>query len=81
MYLRFLTIFVVVMTLAFAAFGQSAPVVAAPQQAYLIGPGDEVTGKVLGESQFDFVATVDENGKIVLKEEPKPQAQGATNGN
>lgn len=57
-------IFVVVLTLAFAAFGQSAPVVAAPQQAYLIGPGDEVTGKVLGESQFDFVATVDENGKI-----------------
>ena len=64
MYLRFLMIFVVVLTLAFAAFGQSAPVVAAPQQAYLIGPGDEVTGKVLGESQFDFVATVDENGKI-----------------
>ncbi|MEO8042926.1 MAG: SLBB domain-containing protein, partial [Acidobacteriota bacterium] len=26
--------------------------------------GDEITGKVLGEPQFDFVSTVDENGKI-----------------
>lgn len=31
---------------------------------YLIGPGDEITAKVLGEPQFDFVATVDEDGKI-----------------
>lgn len=30
----------------------------------MIGPGDEITGKVLGEPQFDFVATVDEDGKI-----------------
>lgn len=64
MYLRFLTIFVVLLTLAVAAFGQNATVAAAPQQSYLIGPGDEITGKVLGEPQFDFVATVDENGKI-----------------
>lgn len=31
---------------------------------YLVGPGDVITAKVLGESQFDFVATVDEDGKI-----------------
>lgn len=31
---------------------------------YLIGPGDEITAKVLGEPQFDFIATVDEDGKI-----------------
>ncbi|MBL8180700.1 MAG: SLBB domain-containing protein [Blastocatellia bacterium] len=31
---------------------------------YMIGPGDEITAKVLGEPQFDFVATVDEDGKI-----------------
>jgi polysaccharide export outer membrane protein len=34
------------------------------QKGYLLGPGDEVTGKVLGEPQFDFVATVDENGNV-----------------
>src|SRR5690349_15847678 len=64
MYLRFLTIFVVVLTFAFVALGQDPTAAAAPQQGYLIGPGDEITGKVLGEPQFDFVATVDENGKI-----------------
>lgn len=33
-------------------------------KGYLLGPGDEVTVKVLGEPQFDFVATIDENGAI-----------------
>ncbi len=33
-------------------------------QGYLIGPGDEITAKVLGEPQFDFVATVDQDGRI-----------------
>jgi polysaccharide export outer membrane protein len=34
--------------------------------------GDEVTGKVLGESQFDFVATVDEDGRIEVPFFDKP---------
>ena len=50
--------------LAKAAIAQTAPTDADGQKGYLIGPGDEVTGKVLGESQFDFVSTVDEDGKI-----------------
>ena len=50
--------------LAKAAIAQTAPSDADVQKGYLIGPGDEVTGKVLGESQFDFVSTVDEDGKI-----------------
>lgn len=53
----------------------SAQVVAvgtAPQKGYMIGPGDEITGKVLGESQFDFVATVDEDGKIEVPFFDKP---------
>jgi protein involved in polysaccharide export with SLBB domain len=33
-------------------------------KGYQIGPGDEITVKVLGEPQFDFVATVDENGAL-----------------
>lgn len=45
------------------AFGQEtiAPEV---QRGYLVGAGDEITGKVLGEPQFDFVATIDEDGKF-----------------
>lgn len=44
---------------------QTAPVeTPVAQRGYMIGPGDEITAKVLGEAQFDFVATVDENGKI-----------------
>lgn len=41
-------------------------------RGYLIGPGDEITGKVLGEPQFDFVATVDENGTIEVPFFDKP---------
>jgi protein involved in polysaccharide export with SLBB domain len=54
-------------------FGQN-PATSAPdlQKGYLIGPGDEVTGKVLGETQFDFTATVDEDGKIEVPFFDKP---------
>ncbi|MEO6333534.1 MAG: polysaccharide biosynthesis/export family protein [Pyrinomonadaceae bacterium] len=64
MYLRFLSVFVLAFPFAIAALGQNLPVVPTSQKAYLIGPGDEITVKVLGESEFDFVTTVDENGKI-----------------
>lgn len=63
MYLRLLTIFTFTLSFAFATLGQSVPA-DTPTRGYLIGPGDEITGKVLGEPQFDFVSTVDENGKI-----------------
>lgn len=46
--------------------------VPAEQKGYLLGPGDEVTGKVLGEPQFDFVATIDEDGKIEVPFVDKP---------
>lgn len=41
-------------------------------KGYLVGPGDEITGKVLGEPQFDFVSTVDENGSIEVPFFNKP---------
>jgi polysaccharide export outer membrane protein len=41
-------------------------------KGYLVGPGDEITGKVLGEPQFDFVSTVDENGQIEVPFFAKP---------
>lgn len=54
------------------AFAQDVPVGTVPQKGYMVGPGDEITGKVLGESQFDFVATVDEDGKIEVPFFDKP---------
>lgn len=43
-------------------------------QSYKLGPGDEITGKVLGEEQFSFFATVNEEGKIDLPFADKPVA-------
>jgi protein involved in polysaccharide export with SLBB domain len=31
---------------------------------YLIGPGDVISGGVLGEPQFNFSATIDEDGRF-----------------
>ncbi len=33
---------------------------------YLVGVGDEISGKVLGETQFDFVSEVDEDGRLQI---------------
>jgi polysaccharide export outer membrane protein len=42
------------------------------ERGYLLGPGDEITTKVLGEEQFDFVATIDENGMLEIPFFEKP---------
>lgn len=57
-----------------AAFGQIDRMPAKPavdseepqlvRGGYLIGPGDVITGRVLGEPQFDFTATIGEDGKF-----------------
>lgn len=41
-------------------------------RGYLLGPGDEIVTKVLGEPQFDFEASVDENGNIEVPFFDKP---------
>lgn len=51
---------------------QVIPATDATASGYLIGPGDEVTGKVLGETQWDFVSTVDEDGRIEVPFFDKP---------
>lgn len=58
-----------VLALAFClsgfVFGQEVPVTPETQRGYLIGPGDVISVKVLGEKDFDIdAATVDEDGKI-----------------
>jgi len=55
-----------------AAAAQTPAVDPQNQRGYLVGPGDEITGKVLGEPQYDFVATVDEDGKIEVPFFDKP---------
>ncbi|MEP7074246.1 MAG: SLBB domain-containing protein [Acidobacteriota bacterium] len=54
------------------AVAQIPPTDANEPKGYLIGPGDEITGKVLGETQFDFVSRVDEDGKIEVPFFDKP---------
>lgn len=43
-----------------------------PSKGYLIAPGDELNVKVLGEEQFGFNATVDENGQITVPFADRP---------
>ena len=67
---KFWLICVLTLGLAQIGFGQQTPLI--PQQSdsdfsgYLIGVGDVVTGKVLGESDFDFTAEVDTDGRLQI---------------
>ena len=67
---RILHFFIIAASLTLAVTAQNEP--EAQTQGYLIGPGDEITAKVLGEPQFDFVATVDLDGKIEVPFIEKP---------
>lgn len=60
------------LTLAAITFSQNSPDDQTSPKGYLVGPGDEITGKVLGEPQFDFVATLDEDGRIEVPFFEKP---------
>lgn len=64
MKLKFTTLLILIGGLFQVAFGQDVMVTPETQKGYLVGPGDVVTGKVLGDEEFNFVATVDEDGKI-----------------
>lgn len=64
MKLKITSLLILIAGLFQASFGQDAIVTPEIQKGYLVGPGDVVTGKVLGDEEFNFVATVDEDGKI-----------------
>ncbi|HSU25922.1 MAG TPA: SLBB domain-containing protein [Pyrinomonadaceae bacterium] len=82
MYSKVLFLFALAFGIAANAAGQTVAADATPklpggietdtQRGYLVGPGDEITAKVLGEPQFDFIATVDSNGKIEVPFFDKP---------
>lgn len=64
MKVKILSVLVLAIGLFQVGFGQQVQPPIEQQKGYLIGPGDEIEGKVLGEDQFDFKATIDENGKF-----------------
>jgi protein involved in polysaccharide export with SLBB domain len=64
MKLKVLLGFILTFGLFQIVFGQEVMITPEEQRGYLVGPGDEITGRVLGESQFDFVATIDDDGKF-----------------
>ena len=66
MKLKFLFAIIVGLIVFNSINAQNLPPVLVTQKGYLLGPGDEITGKVLGEPDFDFVTTVNEDGKIVF---------------
>lgn len=66
-YLRILLILVVAVCFSQALFAQAVPAEADAQKGYLIGPGDVISIKALGEPSFDVEAmTVDEDGMIQI---------------
>jgi polysaccharide export outer membrane protein len=64
MKLKFLFLGIISLFLTGLMSAQDVPVDVSTGKGYMLGPGDQVVGKVLGEEQFDFIATVDEDGKI-----------------
>lgn len=69
---KFFATFAVFSIFAISLFAQAPPTDSPTPMGYLVGPGDEITGKVLGEMQFDFVTTVDEDGRIEVPFFDKP---------
>ncbi len=61
MYLRLFIILLLVQCFSVTFLAQAPET---EQKGYLLGPGDEITTKVLGDEQFDFVATIDEDGRM-----------------
>jgi len=53
-------------------FGQQPNAPELQRAGYLVGPGDIISGKVLGEDQFNFTATIDEDGKFQVPFFDKP---------
>jgi polysaccharide export outer membrane protein len=52
--------------LSASVFSQDIPSLAPDAKGYLVGPGDKLEGKVLGEPEFDFTALIDETGKFEI---------------
>lgn len=77
--MKFCLLFLLTFSLARIAAAQVVPAAVIPDalepaRSYLVGPGDEITGKVMGESVFDFVAVIDEDGNFQIPFFDRPVA-------
>jgi len=64
-------LFILMLTVCAAnIFAQNPIISTETPKGYMLGPGDEITGKVLGEPQFDFVATIDADGRRCIPQFP-----------
>jgi len=74
--MKFRIIFFLIFLTAIATYAAAQGVDVDPLKAkrYLIGPGDEITVKVLNEPQFDFVAVVGEDGRLEVPVVDQPIA-------
>lgn len=59
-------------TPAIVATASNLPVNLGNSKGYLLGPGDLVTATVAGEKEYDFIVTIDEDGKIEVPFSDKP---------
>jgi polysaccharide export outer membrane protein len=73
MKIRFLFAVIISLLVYASVFAQTLPFTAPPSpqniptpKGYMLGPGDEITGKVLGEKDFDFAVVVNDDGQIEL---------------
>ena len=55
---KFYFLTVILFLMSTASFAQDVPGNVVQAKGYKLGPGDEVTVKVFGEKDFDFVASV-----------------------
>ncbi len=64
--------FVLILFSSSTLFAQSVQIPLPETKGYLVGPGDKLEGKVLGEPEFDFTALIDETGmfEIPFVDEP-----------
>jgi len=67
-------LFLLALTTVFGtpAIAQQPTIDPAQVKGYTLGPGDELEGKVLGEKDYDFKATVNEDGMIEVPFSEKP---------
>lgn len=63
---KFVLVSFLLLGLLQTAFGQEVIVRPESARAYLIGPGDRITGKILGEEEFSFESIVDDDGRIQI---------------
>jgi polysaccharide biosynthesis/export protein len=70
--MKYRYLFVLFSALALNTFSTGQVIDASLSKGSVLGPGDEITGKVVGESEYDFTAFVNENGYVEVPFSSEP---------